>query len=99
MLLLLAAVGLSGCISHPDMAYMQDPTFLEPYLNYRTEKYLVREYDNLIIRINSMDPEVSAVMNQAQADVRLRTRGVCCTSLATPWRRMVLFCSPYWAPL
>ena len=71
MLLLLAAIGLSGCISHPDMAYMQDPTFLEPYLNYRTEKYLVREYDNLIIRINSMDPEVSAVMNQAQADVRL----------------------------
>lgn len=61
----------SGCISHPDMAYMQDPVYMEPYLNYRTESYLVREYDNLIIRINSFDSELSDMMNQDDAGVRL----------------------------
>lgn len=53
------------------MAYMQDPVYMEPYLNYRTESYLVREFDNLIIRINSFDQELSEMVNQKDADVRL----------------------------
>ena len=53
------------------MAYMQDVELMVPYENYRTPEYRVQVYDNLIIKMNSFDGELTDLINQDQTNVNI----------------------------
>ena len=61
----------TGCIRYGDMAYMQDAKYLEPYENYRIEEYEVKPFDNLVVKMNSFDGELTDLINQDQTTIVL----------------------------
>lgn len=62
---------LTGCIRYGDMAYMQDTKYLDPYENYRIEDYKIKPYDNLVVKMNSFDGELTDIINQDQTIINL----------------------------
>lgn len=67
----MVCISLSGCIRYGDMAYMQDANYLEPYENYRIEDYKIKPFDNLVVKMNSFDGELTDLINQDQTTIML----------------------------
>lgn len=68
---IMVCFSLSSCIRYGDMAYMQNANYQEPYENYRIEEYQVKPFDNLVVKMNSFDGELTDLINQDQTAIML----------------------------
>ncbi len=71
LIIVLPVLLLSSCVRHRDMAYLQDAQTLIAYENYRVEEYRIKPYDNLIIKMNSFDGELTDLINQDQTSINI----------------------------